>query len=461
MSNEDQSPNNKLFIIWIDKNIKNEENQKYVKDLNSNNNTQLNDGINTNDTKNNVYNYRKKLSDLKKDVQEFTNLDDAFDAIKEIRFIETIIIVSGSFLLDFIKKFKKNLKQIYIIPKIIVFTGRTRKFEAEVLQDKFYSGVIVTLYSKLKSIITYYKEKNKKLITRTMQLTNNQYTANIPIFIPLKTKDDLKLPKYYQDLVDMFETKNNPNFIVQMFNNYKNDPKYNYILNQMVLFYEIQDTHTIPNIPIELLSKYYARLYSIDGDFYKKMNDELLTINYTSNNTIYQPFIKTMYEGINKDIFKTFLGSKLYGSIMLSASEINELFSYKDNFLKDSKGLIKDLPNPVIISKSFISFHKDINEAKKHFNFGRNTFMILNTSNKEVFDLKTHADIEEFSINPQERVVLFFPFSAFGIVDFIFNHVKNLYTIELLYYGKLNKKFKAIEEQNGRDNSDKACCLVF
>ena len=105
MSNEEQNQN-KLLIIWIDKNIKNEENQKYVKDLNSDNNTQLNNGININDK---VLNFRKNLSDLKKDVQEFTDLNNAFDAIKEIRFIDTIIIVSGSYLVEFIKKFKNNL----------------------------------------------------------------------------------------------------------------------------------------------------------------------------------------------------------------------------------------------------------------------------------------------------------------------------------------------------------------
>ena len=55
--------------------------------------------------------------------------------------------------------------------------------------------------------------------------------------MPIKTMDDLKLPKYYKDLVDNFEIKNNPNFILEMFNNYKNVPKYNYLLNQMVLFY--------------------------------------------------------------------------------------------------------------------------------------------------------------------------------------------------------------------------------
>ena len=200
MSNEEQNQN-KLLIIWIDKNIKNEENQKYVKDLNSDNNTQLNNGINANDK---LLNFRKNLNDLKKDVQEFTDLNNAFDAIKEIRFIDTIIIVSGSYLVEFIKKFKHNLNQIYIIPKIIVFTGRNRQFEAEVLQDKFYSGLIITLYSKLKSIITFYKEKNNKLLTGNTQLTNNQYTESINIFMPIKTMDDLKLPKYYKDLVDNF-----------------------------------------------------------------------------------------------------------------------------------------------------------------------------------------------------------------------------------------------------------------
>ena len=299
MSNEDLNQN-KLLIIWIDKNIKNEENQKYVKDLNSDNNSQLNNGINTNEK---VLNFRKNLSDLKKDVQEFTDLNNAFDAIKEIRFIDTIIIVSGSYLVEFIKKFKHNLNQIYIIPKIIVFTGRNRQFEAEVLQDKFYSGLIITLYSKLKSIITFYKEKNNKLLTGNTQLTNNQYTESINIFMPIKTMDDLKLPKYYKDLVDNFEIKNNPNFILEMFNNYKNVPKYNYLLNQMVLFYETQEKHYIPDIPIELLTKYYARLYSIDGDLKKKMTNELLTVNYTRNNTIYQSYIKTMYEGINKNFF--------------------------------------------------------------------------------------------------------------------------------------------------------------
>ena len=139
---------------------------------------------------------------------------------------------------------------------------------------------------------------------------------------------------------------------------------------------------------------------------------------------------------------------------MLSGSEIQELFSYKENFLKDSKELAKDLPKPMVFSKTFISFHKDINEAKKkYFNLRRNTMLVLNTSNKEDFDFKTHADIEEFSIHPYEKLVLFFPFSAFGIVEFKFNPLKNLYNIDLIYYGK----FKSITRDGGKN----CCCFII
>ena len=77
--------------------------------------------------------------------------------------------------------------------------------------------------------------------------------------MPIKTMDDLKLPKYYKDLVDNFEIKNNPNFILEMFNNYKNVPKYNYLLNQMVLFYETQEKHYI-RYPNRIINKILCKI---------------------------------------------------------------------------------------------------------------------------------------------------------------------------------------------------------
>ena len=414
--NQNNNQNNKLEIIWIDQNITNNENQGYIKELKSNN----------------IHN-----------IHQYTDMNKAIELIKNIRFIETIIIVSGSYLPELIKQFKDNLKQIYIIPKIIVFTSPRRKLGDEVLKEKFYSGVILTSFAQLKSVINSHQIKNEQIIRQSQQLMNTQYNAK-SIFVPIKTKNDLKLPKYYIDMVDRFTTVKNPNFISAMFNIYKNEPKYNYLLHQMINF---------PEIPVELLCKYYARLYSIDGDFYKRMNDYLVTDNYLSNDIIYEPYIKTLYEGIDKDIFNIYLSGELYCSQTLSDGEIKELWSYKENFLKDCKDLIKDLPLPIIFSKSFLSFNKDINEAEKYLRYGKNAMLILKAFSNE-FDLKTHADIEEFSYYPNEKEVLFFPFSAFGINKFEFNPVKSLYIIELIYYGKFNKDFDV------KRNPNKCCFLI-
>ena len=439
--NQNNNQNNKLEIFWIDKKIKNEENQRYIMELKYNNNSQLdNDIINK---PFDVYISPENLSKSKYDIQEYTEMDKAIEQIKKIRFIETIIIVSGSYLPELINQFKDNLKQIYIIPKIIVFTSPDRKFDEKVLKEKFYSGVILTTFKQLKSVINSYQIKNEQIIRESQQLMNTQYNAKT-IFVPIKTKNDLKLPKYYIDMVDRFKTVNNPNFISAMFNIYKTEEKYNYLLHQMINF---------PEIPIELLCKYYARLYSIDGDFYKRMNDYLVTVNYLSNDIIYEPYIKTLYEGFDKDIFKIYLSGELYCSQALSDGEIKELWSYKENFLKDSKDLEKDLPLPIIFSKSFLSFNKDIIEAEKYLRYGKNAMLILKAFSNE-FDLKTHADIEEFSYYPNEKEVLFFPFSAFGINKFEYNPVKSLYIVELIYYGKFNKDFDVKRDPN-------KCCFLI
>ena len=88
-------------IIWIDPNVDNEENNGYLKELQN-------------------YKYFK--------ISSFKNIDEAINKIKEIEFEETNIILSGRLYIQFIEKFKENLKDIYIIPKIIIFTGNKDKF---------------------------------------------------------------------------------------------------------------------------------------------------------------------------------------------------------------------------------------------------------------------------------------------------------------------------------------------
>ena len=90
-----------LIVIWIDENIDNEENVKYIKDITSNNSFK---------------------------VKAFKNINDAIKYIINLNFQETKVIVSGRLYSEFIKVFKLYLNEIFVVPKIIVFTGNKEKF---------------------------------------------------------------------------------------------------------------------------------------------------------------------------------------------------------------------------------------------------------------------------------------------------------------------------------------------
>ena len=87
-------------VIWIDENVDNEENTGYLKELNA----------------------------LGYNVQCFKNVDEGFDLVKSIRFESTKIIISGRLYIKFVKKFIDNINEIYVIPKIIIFTLNKERF---------------------------------------------------------------------------------------------------------------------------------------------------------------------------------------------------------------------------------------------------------------------------------------------------------------------------------------------
>ena len=77
--NQNNNQNNKLEIFWIDKKIKNEENQRYIMELKYNNNSQIdNDIINK---PFDVYISPENLSKSKYDIQEYTEMDKAIEML--------------------------------------------------------------------------------------------------------------------------------------------------------------------------------------------------------------------------------------------------------------------------------------------------------------------------------------------------------------------------------------------
>ena len=88
-------------IIWIDLNVNSEENKEHIEELES-------------------YVYFN--------VKCFNNVEESIDFIKKIQFKETTIIVDGRLYIEFINKFKEDLKDIFIIPKIVIFTKSKKEF---------------------------------------------------------------------------------------------------------------------------------------------------------------------------------------------------------------------------------------------------------------------------------------------------------------------------------------------
>ena len=82
--------NNKSNLLWIDDKL---EKQFYIQELESLN-------------KFNIY--------------TFKNIDDIINKLKEIKFEKTFIIINNNYYNYFITQFIENIKDIFVIPKIII-----------------------------------------------------------------------------------------------------------------------------------------------------------------------------------------------------------------------------------------------------------------------------------------------------------------------------------------------------
>ena len=111
---------------------------------------------------------------------------------------------------------------------------------------------------------------------------------------------------------------------------------------------------------------------------------------------------------------------------------------------------IKDLPGAIVFSRAFLSFSKEKKIAENFLKNNNNNkdlckvLFILDKDENIDYNLGTHADIEKISYFPNEREVLFFPFSSFEIKEIKEEKInnENIYFIKLLYLGKYLKELE-------------------
>ena len=390
-------------IIWIDKNIDNAENSNYLNEFIS----------------------------LGYKVKTFKNIPEAINEIKKLHFEETFIIVSGSLYIKFILELQKIIKNLCIIPKIIIFTSNKERFlkynkdHLNIINDKFYNlGGIRTSFEEILSFILNKIEYNN----------NNQEKDKEKedlFFEYIDCKEKILLPILYKILIKSTSTDEIEIYIRMLYNKYSEKSQQIKKLLEPIKF--------LPTIPIELLSKYFIRIYSDElSGFYKDINQDLRN----NKKDMYLPFIKVLYEGVKLQALPLSSDKILYRATKLLNSEINKISNYLSK-------KIQGLPGEIIFSKTFLSFSMDRNIAEfflksnhSQMNNSSKVLFILDKDDYIDYSLSTHSDIEEFSFFNKEKEVLFFPFSSFEVKEIkkcSFNN-EDLYEIKLLYLGKYLKE---------------------
>ena len=388
--------------------------------------------------------YLKELENSKYyKINIYNSLEESINQIKNIRFEETIIVVDGSIFIKFIEMFQQNISNIYIVPKIIIFTedkddfiNKNKEYE-KIINHPFYnSGGIKTSINELNQFILNPICKNKLII--------NREDDKLLSFEYVDCKEKLVLPLFYKTLMEISHKDNIEQFTESLYNKYYDKSNNLHIMLDSLKFSS--------DIPYEILSKYYARIYTDDASrFYSDINKDLRE-NKKEN---YISYIKILYEGVKLKSLPLSKEKILYRGTLLLNKEIEKIKKYLDN-------KIENLPGAIIFSKSFLSFSKSEKIAKYFLNINKNNSrefskVLFKLEKDENIDhsLATHADIEELSFY-NEKEVLFFPFSSFEIknINEIIDNDEKIYEIKLLYLGKyikeitkdLNKKEKIIPD---------------
>ena len=440
------SPNKKSIIIWIDKKVNNEENKKYISSFDKDKFAiitceKIKEGLNV------VNNYNNKFEDI-------------------------YVILSGSYYQEFILEFKKHLKSTYVVPKIIIFTRDEKLFLEknenikDIINNHFFNlGGIKTLFKQVHNDFlrnkTWKKEFNveKKLLADNSRV--EQYT-----FEYINNIVELYLPVFYKSLIKFNNSKDSLGELTHyLYELYSNNSKIKELLEPI---------DGISDVPIEILCKYYARLYTIDSDFYKDINkylrerDSIINeediIFWADKNNYPITYIKSFYEGLKLGCFQVSSRKKLFRFSCIDKKELNRINEYitKKN---------KEFQVVYFFSKTFLSFSEDEKIANKFYEQWKSKkinninivpckFHLIDEGNINE-SLLSHINIQNISAY-NEKEILFLPFTCFEITKIIpidnnnnngykkaISNKKHIeyYIIELNYLGKYEKELKNIQKE--------------
>ena len=370
----------------------------------------------------------------------YDNLEKGFSEFYSDKFVSIFTVVSGKFWGRFYRMFYANINKIISIPYVVVFTSS--RFKEVLLQEKpdeehilsydtitsikdsFFNpeGVISSFKDLKNKIISFKQGIEFKIKKRDIEKQNFE---GVLTFEYLKNEEDLLAPALYKEIITNAEIKEEEKInLINYFLSFKNKNLDNLFLNLKYF----------KNIPIEILSKYSARAYTLESDFYKTLNFDLMKSKMNNN---YKTFIKILYNGIDCKSFSSFTGKVLYRGSRINKSEIEKILEYKNK---------NKLNNIVVFSKAFLSFSEDESKAKQFLGKSENKFIgiLFELQNYDNSKQESNADIQKYSAYKNEKEILFFPGSSFIIKDISYIDNNERVKIILNYNGKFREKYNLL-----------------
>ena len=374
----------------------------------------------------------------------FNNLEEGFNKLLSLEFVSIFVIVSGRLYSQYYNKLKNNLNKIKCIPINLIFTSF---FFKKILENKepdidqvisydiktsinnsFYnSGGVFDNYDE---VAKYLNKFNSYFSKKTFDEKKNELSyEGLFTFNYLKSDLDLLAPILYKDII----TKKKISYDeIKEFNKYLLD------IGNNEINYLIEPLNILKYVPLEIVCKYWIRIYTIESIFYKEINNKLMNLEIK----FYHIYIRTLYFGLESNSFSPNINDKLYRGSIINENEIEKIINYKNNKI-------------IVFCKAFLSFSNDLNVAidfleQSQKNKG-NSFVIyeLNTINENEIQNYNISNVilKDFSKFKDENEVLFLPGSSFEIKD-IEKKVNiegiNVCKISLSYIGKFNKDFYEI-----------------
>jgi hypothetical protein len=392
----------KKILIWGDHNIYNEENKNYTEEL-------------------------KISKKFLKEINLYTNINDIFKKLEQIKFTPTILILSGYMYKEFIKKYINDYKKYNVVLETIIFTFKSDKYLEDnkdnpqlMINDNFFNnGGVVDTFSLVKDYIKGEKYTKRSRKIEAKEINEEEEEQNFA-YEETSTINKLILPIFFTQFLNQSKPESNYSFLkylqIQFF-------EYSEEIIQLML--PLLKFKALPN---ELLIKYLLRLYSLNSVFTNDMNRRL-----KSNSCFeFTPLLQILFESINYKSIKPYNEKNIYYGSFLSQNRLNYLFNHQT----------QNFPSVIIFTRKFITFstsrEEEISNLKEEKNkkFIKVLYEIENTKNNE--ELIYNINMKDYAYYNSSDNILVFPFSAFEIkeIETVKEEMgKTFYTIKLNYLG--------------------------